>query len=226
MPTNDRTCTPTRISYTVSAMEIVWRLLWNTDITHTALKMGPFTQQVRNVNGHIVNNVLFWQQSNKTQVRAHDISKITDVALTQVRRSLHDDVPSVSPSGYNTFSLEMTPNADNFVNGCNKSYKFCPIFRSRVTLNLARMYYQHKDDSQWYNKWQDACSKTVCILTLCCNNLQTSGLLWIIKLMTMKASFERNFVQCCTKLVHSSYPNNGVKRHNTLLDVFLTPSDL
>jgi hypothetical protein len=44
-------------------------------------------------------------------------------------------------------------------------------------LNLAGMYYHHKDDNQWHNEWKDAYSVTVGILSLGCNNLQTSVLL-------------------------------------------------
>jgi hypothetical protein len=94
-----------------------------------------------------------------------------------MEKSAQGWLPSVSPSGYNTFYLEITPNVDDFVNGCNKGYKFCPIFCSRVTLNLARMYYQHNNDNQWHNEWQDAYSTMVGILTSYYNNLQTSVLL-------------------------------------------------
>jgi hypothetical protein len=85
-------------------------------------------------------------------------------------------LPSVSHSEY-TFYLEIAPTAGRSVNGCNKRYKFCPVFCSQVTLNLAGMYYQHKDDNQWHNGWQDVYNMTVGIMTLSWNNLQTSVLL-------------------------------------------------
>jgi hypothetical protein len=38
---------------------------------HRVLReMGSLTQRAQNVNSHVVNNVMFWQQSNKTEVQA------------------------------------------------------------------------------------------------------------------------------------------------------------
>lgn len=112
-------------------------------------KMGSFAQPgIKHEQPHCENNVMFWQHTATKPKYKHTHNFQDDWCSTDtgMENSIQWLLPSVSPTEHNTFHLEIMRTVVDFVNGCNKCYKFCLIFYSRVTLNLARMYYQHKDD--------------------------------------------------------------------------------